>query len=46
MFPFWTPWKPQKTFGFLIVFRGYKMGILAKNALKASQNLQVEKAIY
>ena len=46
MFPFCTPWKPQKTFGFLIVLRGYKMGILGKNVLKASQNLQVKKAIY
>ena len=33
MFPFYTPWKHQKTKGFPGVFRGYKMGILAKNGL-------------
>ena len=32
MFPFYTPWKHQKTF----VFRGYKMGTLAKNGLTYS----------
>ena len=29
MFPFYTPWKYQKTKGFAGVFRGYKMGTLA-----------------
>ena len=36
MFPFYTPWKHQKTkvFWFSGVFRGYKMGTLVRNGLK------------
>ena len=30
MFPFYTSWKHQKTFG----FRGYKTGTLTRNGLK------------
>ena len=44
MFPFFTPWKPQKTFGFLIVFRGYKMGISAIKWVKSKQKFTSEKS--
>ena len=33
MFPFHTPWKHQKTFGFSGFFRGYEMGILTRNGV-------------
>ena len=38
MFPFYTPWKQQKTKGFSGVFRGYKMGKLARNGLMRDLN--------
>ena len=31
MFPFYTPWKHQKTFGFSGVFRSYAMGTWVTN---------------
>ena len=33
VFPFYTTWKHQKTFGFLVFSGGYKMATLAKNGL-------------
>ena len=33
MFPFYTPWKHQKTFGSLVLSGGYKMGTFSKNGL-------------
>ena len=33
MFLFYTPWKHQKTKGFLVLSGGYKMGTLTGNGL-------------
>ena len=33
MFPFYTPWQFQKTEKLSGIFRGYKMGALARNEL-------------
>ena len=34
MFPFYTPWKHRKTYGFSGVFRGYKTGTFARDELR------------
>ena len=34
MFPFYIPWKYQKTKGFMMFSGGYKMGTLARNGLR------------
>ena len=39
MLPFYTPWKHQKTKGFSGVFKGYKMGKLARNGLSINKTL-------
>ena len=41
MFPFYTPWKHQKTCGFLLFSRGLKMGTLARNRLITKVNSKV-----
>ena len=33
MFPYYTPWKHQKPFGFFVVFKGYEIGVSARNKL-------------
>ena len=38
IFPFYTPWKHQKTFGFLVFSGGYEMRILASDGLKSREN--------
>ena len=36
MFLFYTPWKQQETFDFLVFLGGYKMGKLTGNGLNST----------
>ena len=41
MFPFYTPWKRQKTRGFSDVFRGYRKRTLAWNRLTIHESIYI-----
>ena len=41
IFPFYTSWKHQKTFVFLVISSGYKMGTLAKYGLNCNNTFTV-----
>ena len=46
MFPYYTPWKQQKTFVFFAdVFSGYKMGTLARTGLNQIISLADQKLL-
>ena len=45
MFPYYTPWKQQKTFVFSDVFSGYKMGTLARTGLNQIISLADQKLL-
>ena len=40
MFPFYTPWKHQKTKGFLVFSGGCRMGTLVRNGLRETHSAQ------